>query len=128
MIQIFSEQRAKFVNPGDSEVTFTVTPYIFTFAPDWVQETLLWRLLESDKKIKVIKSAKDAIDAKFEQVENPSIDEAEKQVKQESTLSDSDLESYSKMRAKDLYELCISKGIDVEPKMSKAFYLEQLSK
>lgn len=128
MIQIFSEQRAIFENPFDKEVSFTVAPYVFTYAPDWVQETLLWKWLEADKKVKVIKSAKDAIEAKFEQVETPSIKEAEEQVEEEPKLSDVDLEKYSKMKAKELYEVCISKGIDVEPKLSKAFYLEQLSK
>ena len=128
MVQIFSEQRAKFVNPADNEVTFDVAPFVFTYAPDWVQETLLWKWLEADKKVKVIKSAKDAIEAKFEQVETPSIKEAEKQVEEEPKLSDVELENYSKMKAKDLYEICISKGIDVEPKLSKAFYLEKLSK
>lgn len=127
MIQIFSEQRAKFVNPADSEVSFTVAPFIFTYAPDWVQETLLWKLLSQDKKIRLINSAKDAIEAKYEQVENEVPAEPVKEEK-ESKLSDTELEDYSKMKAKDLYEICISKGIEVEPKLSKAYYLEQLSK
>lgn len=127
MIQIFSEQRAKFVNPADSEVSFTVAPFIFTYAPDWVQETLLWKLLSQDKKIRLINSAKDAIEAKYEQVENEVPAKPVKEEK-ESKLSDTELEDYSKMKAKDLYEICISKGIEVEPKLSKAYYLEQLSK
>lgn len=127
MIQIFSEQRAKFVHPDDREVTFTVSPFIFTYAPDWIQSTLLWKLLESDKKIKVIRSAKDAIEAKFEQVENET-EKVEEVKEEEPKISDNELEEYSKMKAKDLYEICITKGIEVEPKMSKAYYLEQLSK
>lgn len=126
MIQIFSEQKAKFES-GDPDITFTVEPLIFTFAPDWITDTLLWKLLEQDNKIRKISSAKDAIESTIK-VEEPKIKKAEEQVKKEPTISDDDLEKYSKMKAKELYEVCISKGIEVEPKLSKAFYLEQLSK
>lgn len=34
---------------------------------------------------------------------------------------------YESMNAKELYALCKEKGIDVEPKKSKEYYLEKLS-
>ena len=127
MIQVFSEQRAKFVNSVDNEITFTVAPYIFTNAPEWIVDTLLWKLLESDNKIRMIGTAKQAIEAMAKVDEKVSIKEAESKV-EEQKINDNELVDYSKMKAKDLYEVCISKGIDVEPKLSKAYYLEQLSK
>lgn len=127
MIQVFSEQRAKFVSPVDNEITFTVAPYVFTNAPDWIVDTLLWKLLEGDNKIRMIGTAKQAIEAMAKVDEKVSIKEAESKV-EEQEINDNELVDYSKMKAKDLYEVCISKGIDVEPKLSKAYYLEQLSK
>ena len=33
---------------------------------------------------------------------------------------------YNQMQAKELYDICISKGIEVEPKKKKEYYLEKL--
>lgn len=128
MIQVFSEQRAKFVNDQDSEITFTVAPYIFTYAPEWITKTLLWKLLAKDNKIRAISTAKDAIEVTAKVEEKISYEKAEEQAESTAKIDDNELDQYSKMRAKELYEICISKGIEVEPKQGKAYYLEQLSK
>jgi len=128
MVQVFSEQRAKFVNDQDDEITFTVPPYVFTYAPEWITKTLLWKLLVKDNKIRVIGTAKDAIEVTAKVEEKISYEKAEKQVESEVKISDNEIDQYSKMKPKELYEICISKGIEVEPKKSKDYYLEQLSK
>ena len=128
MVQVFSEQRAKFVNDQDSEITFTVAPFIFTYAPDWITKTLLWKLLMKDNKIRIIGSAKDAIEATAKVEEKISYEKAEEQAESEVKISDNEIDQYSKMKARELYEVCVSKGIEVESKQSKAYYLEQLSK
>ena len=33
---------------------------------------------------------------------------------------------YNQMQAKELYDICVSKGIEVEPKKKKEYYLEKL--
>ena len=34
--------------------------------------------------------------------------------------------SYNQMQGKELYDICIGKGIEVEPKKKKEYYLEKL--
>ena len=46
---------------------------------------------------------------------------------EEEAAKDEDKHDYSDMNAKDLYALCKQKGIEVEAKKSKEYYLEKLA-
>ena len=46
---------------------------------------------------------------------------------EEEAVKEEDKHDYSDMNAKDLYALCKQKGIDVEAKRSKEYYLEKLA-
>ena len=49
------------------------------------------------------------------------------EVADEAPVEEEDKHDYSNMNAKDLYALCKQKGIDVEAKRSKEYYLEKLA-
>ena len=51
----------------------------------------------------------------------------EEVVADEVPAEEEDKHDYSDMNAKDLYALCKQKGIDVEAKRSKEYYLEKLA-
>lgn len=46
---------------------------------------------------------------------------------EEEAVKEEDKHDYSDMNAKDLYALCKQKGIEVEAKRSKEYYLEKLA-
>lgn len=46
---------------------------------------------------------------------------------EEAVAEDATIEDYSTMSAKDLYALCKDKGIDVEAKKGKEYYIEKLN-
>ena len=46
---------------------------------------------------------------------------------EEEAVKEEDNHDYSNMNAKDLYALCKQKGIEVEAKRSKEYYLEKLA-
>ena len=54
-------------------------------------------------------------------------DVPEEVVADESPADEEDKHDYSDMNAKDLYALCKQKGIEVEAKRSKEYYLEKLA-
>lgn len=53
-------------------------------------------------------------------------EEIEDEVVEEEVVEES-VTYYSEMTAKELFDLCQEKGIDVEPKQKKAYYLEKLA-
>ena len=54
-------------------------------------------------------------------------DVPEEVVDDEAPAEEEDKHDYSDMNAKDLYALCKQKGIEVEAKRSKEYYLEKLA-
>ena len=54
-------------------------------------------------------------------------DVPEEAVADEAPVEEEDKHDYSDMNAKDLYALCKQKGIEVEAKRSKEYYLEKLA-
>lgn len=54
-------------------------------------------------------------------------DVPEEAVTDETPAEEEDKHDYSDMNAKDLYALCKQKGIEVEAKRSKEYYLEKLA-
>lgn len=49
-------------------------------------------------------------------------------VGQDNTNTEETPTSYDELTAKQLYELCVEKGIEVEPKQAKQVYIELLTK
>ena len=110
-VQIFSNQTAVFNHPDDYETKFRVRAY----------ESLL-----DSNKIKLIESNSDI--AKIEtngKIESKEINEALNNT-ENLNISDNDLQSYSEKSSKELYNICLEKGIQVESKKPKEYYIEKL--
>ena len=128
MIQVYIEQRAIFNHPANYSIEYEVAPYVFTEAPDWVVDSAMWRLLEKDRKAKVIGSAKDisTIDKADGKISKQEISKAI-ETAEESSVNDNELTMLSNKKAKELYEICVEKGLKVEPQKTKAYYLKALA-
>lgn len=62
-------------------------------------------------------------------VDEPVVDEEPVEAPTEEPETDeeqSDVVDYSNMKAKELYDLCVERGIEVEAKKSKEYYIEML--
>lgn len=69
---------------------------------------------------------KNKIAVLVDEVETPAEEIIEEEVVQEDAVDEAEKE-YVQMSAKELYELCQEKGIEVEPKKRKEYYLEKLA-
>ena len=134
-IQVYCEQKALFVNPFNNKEEFVVDEFSFSSAPSWITTTYMWELLVKDGKIKLINSVKDA-EEKIEKKElskeevEKVVDDFKEDVEVEDeveTMSDNEIEMLSNMTKKGLYALCKEKGIDVESKQPKEYYLKMLA-
>lgn len=125
-VQIFSNQTAVFNHPDDYETKFRVRAYEFTYAPDWILKSRMYKALLDSNKIKLIESNSDI--AKIEingKIESKEINEALNNT-ENLNISDNDLQSYSEKSSKELYNICLEKGIQVESKKPKEYYIEKL--
>lgn len=125
-VQIFSNQTAVFNHPDDYETKFRVRAYEFTYAPDWILKSRMYKALLDSNKIKLIESNSDV--AKIEtngKIESKEINEALNNT-ENLNISDNDLQSYSEKSSKELYNICLEKGIQVESKKPKEYYIEKL--
>lgn len=135
-VQIFSNQTSTFNHPNDYKTKFRVNAFEFCYAPDWILESKMFKLLTKDNKIKVINTKSDVA-----QIENVGSIKAEKinntlndvenannksNANENVNISDAELQSYSEKTARELYDLCMSKGINVESKKPKDYYLKKL--
>lgn len=132
-VQIFSNQSATFNHPNDYNTKFRVKAFEFVYAPDWVLESSMYKSLKKDRKIKLIKSSADVADIETKgKVDNKNINDAlnstnETQSKENKVnLTDNELKEYSEKTARELYDICVEKGIEVESKKAKEYYLEKL--
>ena len=83
------------------------------FASRWAKNSIAEIVTEGEKS--------DQHDVTEEEVVADEAPDEEEAVKEE------DNHDYSNMNAKDLYALCKQKGIEVEAKRSKEYYLEKLA-
>lgn len=129
-IQIFTEQSALFVNPGNKYDTFEAKCFEFVTAPDWVVNTLLFKLLQKDGKIKILNAGDKFIENNgvIAKVEPEVTNEPDPAVEEESAANDNEIQNYAEMSNKELYALCMEKGIEAEPKKNKDYYLNLLAK
>lgn len=154
-IQVFCTKSIRFVHPKDESVSHEIRNHEFTMAPSWIRDTMMFHALKRENSIKVIESAKDLAEVETtgkiagaelekepeastqgagvglpeettetaEEAEEETAETAEAETAEEETKVD-----YESMSNKDLYNLCIEKGIEVEAKRNKAYYVEKLEK
>ena len=123
-IQVFSEQTAKFHHPKNYEITASVRAYEFSEVPEWVLDSTLYQLLSADRKIKLIESKKDVaqVDEVNGKISKESLADAIDSVEQ----TEENEVDYSAMKAKQLYDLCVEKGIEAEKQQSREYYINLL--
>lgn len=141
-IQVFCTKSIRFVHPKDESVYHEIKNHAFTSAPEWIKDTAIFNLLVKENSLKVIESSKDlaevettgkiagkelekenyvsklgaGVDLKDEEPEEVEEVEAE----EEAAVDPKDMSN------KELYALCVEKGLEVEEKKNKAYYLEKL--
>lgn len=143
-ITVFSNKTAVFNHPKDYSITHEVAAFDFAKVPGWIVESTMFKLLTKDNAIRVIESNKDLKDVElsgkankkdiFENTEKPAGDDLEVDKDGESEDSEDDEGEgassegldFSEMTKKQLYGLCVERGLEVEPKKNKEFYLEAL--
>lgn len=121
-IQIFSEQAATFNHPKDYNTKVSVNAFKFEEVPEWVMDSAMFNLLTKARKLRVINGKNDV--AKVE-IANGKISK-ENTIEAMEKAEEKEVD-YTSMKAKKLYELCVEKGIEVEPQQSKDYYLEKLN-
>ena len=138
-IQVFCTRSIQFTHPKDKSVVHKIRNHEFTYAPSWIKDTPIFKALVKENSIKVIESAKDVskietsgkIAAKelskeayaVPEVEIEEVEEAEEDVFVEGEPVPAELKDLTN---KQLYAMCVAKGMEVEPKKNKAYYLEKL--
>ena len=128
-IQVFSEQTAKFHHPKNYEITASVRAYEFSEVPDWVLDSTLYQLLSADRKIKLIESKKDVaqVDEVNGKISKESLADAIDSVDiNADEVAEENEVDYSAMKAKQLYDLCVEKGIEAEKQQSREYYINLL--
>lgn len=137
---LFSNQQAIFRHPADEQnVTYEVRAFEFTSGvPDWVKDSWMFKALSKDGKIKVIENKQDivAIENKGK-IQSADLAKAVANVEDEEEivadktaddmLAELTLADVKDFKAKKLYDVCVAKGLDVEEKQNKNYYLEVLA-
>lgn len=128
-IQVFSEQTAKFHHPKNYEITASVRAYEFSEVPEWVLDSTLYQLLSADRKIKLIESKKDVaqVDEVNGKISKGSLADAidSVDINADEVVEENEVD-YSAMKAKQLYDLCVEKGIEAEKQQSREYYINLL--
>lgn len=151
MIQVFCTKSIKFRHPKDSSVTHIIRNHDFTYAPSWIKDTSIFATLMREGSIKVIESAKDLASTEIsgkvmaEQLKKEAYNKpAVKEVVIEETVEDEEIDDtevteeveittgqpvdLDTLTNKELFKVCQDRGIEAEPKQSKAYYLKKLNK
>ena len=110
-VQIFSNQTTVFNHPKDYNTKFKVRAFEFSYAPDWVLDSDMYKALEKSKKIKLIGSRADVAEIEMNgKVKSNEIDKAldsnEEVVKknvEEINVDDNELQTYHEKSSKELY-------------------------
>jgi hypothetical protein len=62
-MRIHSNKAFQFDHPQDASITFTVQAGAFSGAPDWVEDSIMFKLASQDGDVTVIESKQDEIGA-----------------------------------------------------------------
>ena len=130
MFTIFSKKSVTFNHPKDYSISHTVKHLMFENVPDWVRDSSMFEALMSEGSVRVIDSAADLKAAEMSDTakaevfttpvgETPDVEDDEETPAPEGT-------DYASMKATELYKICKERGLEVEAKQSKDFYLETL--
>lgn len=131
MITIFSKKAVTFNHPGDYSIEHTVKNDSFENVPDWVIDSTMFAALKSEGSVRIIESAKDLKVAEMSDTVKEEVFRDEMPEPAVETDEDENEEipagtDFASMKATELYKVCKEKGLEVEPKQSKDFYLEVL--
>lgn len=124
-IQVFCKQSVKFNHPKDYNVKHETKANEFTYIPDWVLDSTMFKLLQQKNMIKVIGSKQDVVD--IETSNGKVIDKALEEAEEAATSTVEAAVDYETLKAKELYSLCIEKGVEVQEKQPKDYYIEKLT-
>lgn len=127
-IQIFSEQAAKFHHPKDYNITASVKAFEFAEVPEWVMQSRIYKLLVSDKKIRLIEGKKDVaeVESANGKISRQDVVDAIDSVDETEATEENEID-YSAMKAKQLYDLCLERGIEAEKQQSREYYINLLN-
>lgn len=122
-VLFYSEQAAIFNHPADYNTKCSIAVKEFKYLPEWVTESTMFKLLKKENKIRVAGNAKDQIEMEMNglQVESKPIELPT------SAELDNKLSSYTGMKKRELYDLCVEKGLEPEKERSKDYYIGLLS-
>lgn len=130
-IQIFSNQAATFNHPKNYDEKVKVRAFEFSEVPEWVLQSVMFKALTKSNKIRLINGKSDI--SKIEEagkIESSKITEAidTAEITQETaTETEKNEDMYANMKNKQLYDLCVERGIDVEMHQSRRYYLDKLN-
>lgn len=126
-MRIFSKKAFAFKDPnvidvvaeisGGKKTYIEVQPGSFTSVPDWVKNDAMFQWALSDGDIEILEDAKPM-------VSGVSIPAPSTEGEEEDPVAD---DEFSGLTNKQLYDKCVEAGIEVEPKKSRAYYIEKLT-
>lgn len=123
-VTVFSQQAVIFNHPDDYNTKYTIRAYDFVQVPDWVLNSEMYALLKQKNRIRLVESKADIaeIEDANGKIDNATVlENLDKTDEVETTID------YTQMKSKELYEICVEKGIEVEAKQSKDYYIEKLN-
>ena len=135
-VTVFSNKSANFNHPKDYSTVVNVRALTFETVPDWVLDSKMFQLLKKENSIRIIESNKDLKDVEVAgKVKSKEIFDAVKEeiavaeVAAEVEEDEVEVETsdYSQMSSKQLYTICVEKGLNVEPKLKKEDYIKVLA-
>ncbi len=122
-IQVFSNQSATFNHPNDYETKCKIDAFKFVNVPEWITDSLMYKNLEKQGKIKLIRDRKDVAEIEINgKITNTEISNAINNTP-ENSVEEID---YTHMKSSELYKLCIEKGLEAEPKRAAEYYINIL--
>jgi hypothetical protein len=139
-VTVFSNKSANFNHPKDYSTVVNVRALTFETVPDWVLDSKMFQLLKKENSIRIIESNKDLKDVEVAgKVKSKEIFDAVKEtvaataveVEVDELVEEDEVEvetsDYSQMSSKQLYTICVEKGLNVEPKLKKEDYIKVLA-
>lgn len=133
-IQIFSNQAATFNHPKNYDEKVKVRAFEFSEVPEWVLQSVMFKALTKSNKIRLINGKSDI--SKIEEagkIESGKITEAidtaetTPETVETAAVAENNPDPYANLKNKQLYDLCVERGIDVEMHQSRRYYLDKLN-
>lgn len=136
-VTVFSNKSANFNHPKDYSTVVNVRAFTFETVPDWITGSKMFQLLDKEGSIRIIESNKDLKEVEiagkikgkevFSAPKEIVADEAAVEEVVEDDTEEVETSDFSQMSTKQLYNLCVEKGLNVEPKLKKEDYIKVLT-